>query len=511
LHDALPICTFGIRFSNLFAENNHVELNEVAGLPATSGGPFTLFGSIYILGGLCDYTLCENTVKNSKYGFRFYGNNQFPIISQNKIYDHEYGLSIFSNVSLGYHDGSGNQWLGAYSQWAAEKEGPISPTPSSPISVRFWVPESDVYPYLPSLSDISPNPDLEADPSRKWFRFNPTIPTAYCEPEENASNFTPAEIQLALGASDLIGAALWDARRQLLRKLLEHPELAPSGSIMATFLNQFQATSVGGFAQFDVAFKNARKFSESQQAVFNSQLLAVQQAQHQVAALLSNAGFNPLNLGTNANATDQWNTHTTNLAAAHKLLADARNARFEQLVQQLTALETTNNNLSATTEQEIAQKYVNAIRLQLSKGIPMTASQYQQVLGISNLPESEVGLAQLEATILLNPCDKLNLPGEAENREKQRRPESANPINEPEAFAVYPNPSAGQVQVEIKRPTNGLLKVLNAQGQVIAHIPFSEQQQLSVDLSNQKTGLYCLQFYDDHNKLLYTTKVVITR
>ncbi len=499
---------FGIRYGATYSENCHIDLNSVSGEETTSGpDQYNTFAGTLIHGGLSEVSLCNNSISNGKYGLRFFGNNDYPTISENKIYDHEIGLWINSPVELGYHDGSGNQWLGNYSTWAAQKEGLLSPSPTDPISVRFWVPESDMVPYLPPSSLLSPNPENEIDPMRKWFRFDLGTMIDYCTSEEPIMGLNGFETRIANGISTLTGANLWDARRNVYRKLLEHPEMITPGSPIAAFKEAFQNTSVASFAQFDAYFRSATRFPANEQEGHDNWLLSMRQKQIQSESLLATVNFD-MSLAT-PELVEQVKILNEQIALDYGGVLSAKASRSLQLTEHLNIVFSFNQNLNASNTYEEARKTLNAIKIEHLLGNPMLESQFQSLAEIAAQNEEEVGIAKSEAILQLGNCDVTSFV--PENRERQK-PINPSKIESFALFSIFPNPGADKFIVSVPNAINGMLRVSDLTGRTV-EIQYitNDQSEYTVDLASKPTGLYNFSLFHSSGKLLKTIKISVQR
>jgi hypothetical protein len=499
---------FGIRYGVTYSEDCHIDQNNVSGEETTSGtDPYNAFAGALIHGGLSEVSLCNNTLANGKYGIRFWGNNDYPSIAENKIYDHEIGLWINSTVELGYHDGRGNQWLGNYLNWAARKEGLLSPSPLLPITVRFWIPENNMMPFLPPSSMLSPNPDNENDPQRKWFRFTPDQPINYCSPQAQLVGLNSFENRIVNNASPLEGINLWDARRHVYRKLLEYPKLVIPGSPIAAFKEAFQNTSVAHFAQFDAYFRSATRFPAGEQEVHDNWLLDIRQKQKQSDSLLATINFN-LSLAT-SELVEQLIILNEQIALNFGNILVSKGERLLQVTERLNDALSFNQNLYASNTYEDSRKTLNAIKVGQLQGNTLSETQHQSLLDIADQYEEEAGIAKSEAINLLGLCAPNQfLP---ENQEREEEIYSGKP-GLSAVFSVFPNPGADYFVISAPKGINGLLKIFDHTGRPVQTQNISDNQaEFIVNLATSPVGLYCFSLFDSSGKLIKTLKVTLQR
>ncbi|WP_415326466.1 T9SS type A sorting domain-containing protein [Chryseobacterium sp. MMS23-Vi53] len=75
-------------------------------------------------------------------------------------------------------------------------------------------------------------------------------------------------------------------------------------------------------------------------------------------------------------------------------------------------------------------------------------------------------------------------------------------------FQLTPNPTKGQLNVVLNKGfENGSLQVLDLNGSVIYKTTFKNQKQLTIDLTEQKEGVYIVNILSDKNEI-YTEKII---
>jgi len=81
-------------------------------------------------------------------------------------------------------------------------------------------------------------------------------------------------------------------------------------------------------------------------------------------------------------------------------------------------------------------------------------------------------------------------------------------------LTAFPNPSKGQVTIEIPEAINGQLYVFDMQGrEVIQNIEINNRHEKQLDLTNLSSGSYTIEFIplDTSEKLIWTNKIVIVK
>jgi hypothetical protein len=69
-------------------------------------------------------------------------------------------------------------------------------------------------------------------------------------------------------------------------------------------------------------------------------------------------------------------------------------------------------------------------------------------------------------------------------------------------FLLYPNPSAGMVNIEFKEPGNNLIRVFDTKGNLVYEQQIENQQEL-LDLSNLPQGLYMIRVFNEEGASAY--------
>ena len=82
--------------------------------------------------------------------------------------------------------------------------------------------------------------------------------------------------------------------------------------------------------------------------------------------------------------------------------------------------------------------------------------------------------------------------------------------NEVKQFAVYPNPTSGNINIKNIDFSNKsmFVKVYNMLGNAIINNYKLETESANIDLSNYATGLYFIEIADENNKVIYQDKVI---
>lgn len=500
---------YGVNFSEVASVGNRIDANEIRGVATNDPAlPYSIDCCIHMASNTAQIDLCENMVDKARHGLHFQNGSDFGV-HENKMYDHEYGIRIEFGPEVGYQDARGNQWLGSYTEYAAYKKGPLSIFPEDPINVRFWVSEGTQLPFLPPGSMLFPNPDLEPLENRKWFNYESDLTLDYCDPSQPSAvpPLSPSEMRVAGGISTLSAADLWDARRHLYRKLLEQPNLAPTGSVSKAFMDSYVNTSVAAFAQLDYQFRQATQFATAPQADRDSWASDITARQASIKTLWATANDQPYTLSVTQK--NQLSGHWQQAATSFGSQRSADEARSQQLNTALNNAATYNTGLTAANTQEQARKTLNGIQISLALGNPLTQAQYASLLGIAEQSADGVGSAQREAAHLLSPCDRaIYAVHEAHEVGKPlTAPHAPQPVAQ---MRLAPNPSSGILQVNLPGGASGLIQVSDLSGRKVRTLTVQPNSRMVVlDLSDQPAGIYFLHLFGADGTWLGAGKAVI--
>ncbi len=500
---------FGILTFTSNAVNFSIRDNIVNGAldppPGDPNFPYNTEAAIFLRNAdNANAKLCNNATDNTLSGFHFFSG--MAEMRENKIFNHKHGVKISPyNIlpMLGLQDGRGNQWLGNYSKFAAIREGGFFPE-----NCRFWVPESDLLPFLPPSNLISPNPDLEPDANKKWFRYRPTLPTDYCSGEPIPLGINEFEMKVAEGLfTDLPAVKIWDVKRNLFRKLLEDPELLLGDSILLAFKSFYQGSLLDTFSQVDVAIRNATRLTTLHQASRDSTILSINEKENQIDTLLAAVTYDlrlasSTQLQSLANLELQISTYFSNRSALDQ-------ARDLLIITNLDAANVLNEALFPTNVQEQTRKDLNRLIIKKLRPIAGDTIDYQSALTIAAQPDTVVGAALQEAILLLSGCDQNEFLSQGvDSRETTSIPSQP---NLPEKFLkVSPNPSSGYFEVQLIKHIGGALNIVNTSGRLIKKIELSpEQHNVSVNLSGQPIGVYFLTLQSTEGDELETQRIII--
>jgi hypothetical protein len=451
--------------------------------------------------GIQGMDFCENTFDQSVHGFHFLSQNNINV-RNNHINNHSIGLEINTgDARIGKQIGHGNEWNldpNACVLYAA------SVSNGDPLFSEFVVPEGNVLPWLP------PNVKLFPDPSTLfWFYNDATAPLDYCEPMLSPLPrlLTPYEKEVVLGTSSLSGVALWDLTRDVYAKLLIFPALRPTGSPEETFFNSLNGSTLASLANVVQQIRNALIHTSTYESTLATYTTAIDLA-------FTNLGLfdASMNYTNTSNLTDAWFAQRDTLllqisvsVAAQAALVNVRNQQINTALQNVL---TYNAAIGTTLPYESARKTIQELRIRHLLGQPITQLLYQQALALAQQSVLIIGASANESVYFLAPCDQaLFVDMEEGHQQIGERADSGQSIV---GIQVAPNPTTGLTEIILPQNAGGLLTVYNISGKKVNTRSFSaETTQLSLDFSQNPTGLYWIVLSDQAGKLIGTAKVSV--
>jgi len=500
------ILTFTSNAVNISLIGNTVNGVEIASPPDPDYSK-TIHAAIYLRNANdANAYLCNNSVDHSFHGLHFA--RGMATVKESKIWNHTYGVWIEPyNLlpMLGLQYGRGNQWLGNYIQYAAKRDGG-----QFPEKCRFWVPESDVLPFLPPSSLVDPNPDLESDPDEKWFRFKPDLSLDYCPQAFIAENLNELEMEIAQGLlTDLPAAKIWDVKRNLYRKLLENPGLITRYSVLTNFKNANTGSLLESYANVDKAIRSATSFTLPEQESRDNIILILRHKVDQIKTILSSVNYD-ITTATSTQLQD-LESIVSLVSTTFANITALDQSRNSQISSQLDESDLLNEALQPTNVQEQNRKDLNRLIIKKLRTTPISESDYSLIQSIACQSEGTVGVAVQESVLLLSGCEQnefmLNEVGGGERGNKiQSIQTDAESVN----MEVSPNPSSGLFQIRLNDPISGNLRIVSAEGATIKHIELNtDQSEFSVNLSRFPVGVYFVVLQNTAGRVLQTLQIVV--
>jgi hypothetical protein len=191
--------------------------------------------------------------------------------------------------------------------------------------------------------------------------------------------------------------------------------------------------------------------------------------------------------------------------AAQAALVNVRNQQINTALQNVL---TYNAAIGTTLTYESARKTIQELLIRHLLGQPITQLLYQQALALAQQSVLNIGASANESVYFLAPCDQaLFVDMEEGHQQIGERADSGQSIV---GIQVAPNPTTGLTEIILPQNAGGLLTVYNISGKKVNTRSFSaETTQLSLDFSQNPTGLYWIVLSDQAGKLIGTAKVSV--
>jgi hypothetical protein len=446
---------------------------------------------------------CDNIVDFSYRGLHYKNDCGDVALRQNHMHNHTIGLDISGQTwndmpGIGKQSGRGNTWNILPNDCldkAIRHDVPLD-SMNMPILITslFRVPEFNAAPfrYMPNFFKISPDPTI-LGPNLSWFIQFPDS-TDYCLPglaPESPRQLMAYEKQLVDGLSPYTSTTLWDLKLRTNTKLLLHPELRPTGSPEAMYLNSLANTSISSFGQVIQTMVSSLAISAADQQLFDSYNTSIKQAAENLSTWDATIDTSYTN-----NLTESW--FAARLLLLQPLVANASNlsalvtTRNAQVATNLQNVLAYNSGISTSQAYETANKVLYDIWLHRLLQVPLTQAYYQQILALAQQNPASAGIAARSAANFVAPCDQYLFQyddGESAQRSPaQARDGQARGLA---AFQISPNPSSGLVEVSLSPSMATSFVVINTFGQKVHNIDFAAgTRTFSLDLSRLSSGLY---------------------
>ncbi len=313
---------------------------------------------------------------------------------------------------------------------------------------------------------------------------------------DGGGSLSSTEYGIATGAFNIgvFAAEGWTARRQLYRRLLADPTLAPQGSVYASFLGTEKNSTVGRFEAIKASIESVLTGDAGTRASLASQQTSMSTKMGEMRSIMDALSVQPNNAGLIAQR-DAKKAEMETLAiqsqALEQTMLSARTVAAAQLLG-------TNAAVSTTTNFEANQRTANRVYLELiaNNQTELTATQISDLTPIANQCPYSGGEGVYMARALLGNeaiYNDLALCGLAAPQ-PIARPNDEDKVVEP-SFRMYPNPANQYLVVELvdKSKGEGLLTLTNAFGvQVLAETIMEGTEAIPVDTGKIPAGTYFL-------------------
>ena len=503
----------GIVFENVNGQYNEIINNEVNS--NLFANPWNEEASswmkcAYHIDQSANLRICHNKGNHTYRLFHFSGSLNYCDFAKNTINEHYYGALCAQQpgsdlTNMGDQKWHENTWLttaSSYIKRSAEYRDNI--TGNLPFIFK-------VYPNTPTQNPPSPFPP-------NWFvTANQTPP----EDVENSSCVGGTFVASGLGGWDknviegtypyASAAQAWDMQRELLYKLLEHPDYRPAGSTASTWYNSLTSSSAWKYANFERLFYQAHQPTVAAQTALND-------AQKQCGDLMRE--YIRLDSLQNLNVTtDDPNLRQQQLSTAGQLVSakgDLYNKQGQVRTSTQTALANTQNTwttLPATSVWESNRKALYSYWLMKAQGTALTTSDYASIRSIANQCPQEGGMAIREIPLFL-PTTEANIYSREDYwvdcvEEVKPRREQAVAQLLTNTLMVLPNPADQQISLFLGQVSEATWTITDLNGRTWQRGQMTSGQPSAIfDTQSIPSGLYFCTVRT-HTGLVLTAKVII--
>lgn len=487
--------------------NHKVRNNLVEG----TTGNFPAFCGIHTSQGN-NVEYCYNTMNDVFNGMHF-GLNNAVEIRENRLNRHQKGLWISTSdpinfpTFIGVQTRRANEWLGAfgdYIQFTAHCDNCTNTAQS-----RFII-ETNTQPRFPFPALL--NPPISGSAS-DWFRTVAGDLDLCNHDTIKLGKEGSFEEMVKEGTSGLPASMEWDWKRQLILKQSFYPD-AEISDLEQMFYEGLVGSSAGAYAEIMKRVIEAQKMTPEQYQTIRGYRSVIQQKMKEWEELsIAYASDDPEN--PSQEYTDAVEALFPALTAAAQNEQDWELAREAELRTLLLEIREANDALAVTEGAGWmeAQKLLNKVTLNHLLKESVSETDYAALLEIAAGDAASVGMAKIEVLKWLYPWDAAPYEQASDHSEGMERSRPVvSTLTDGNIFQATPNPSTGIVQLSLPKDLkNARLQVLNASGRVVLERHLSSDISLSLDLSNQPTGLYSIVLRDIEKGTQRAVKVAIQR
>jgi hypothetical protein len=190
-----------------------------------------------------------NEMNNTNTGLHFSATCYNLEQTANAMEDHRVGYYLDGAGITGEQWYAGNQWLGTYSDWGALSDNPD--TDPSAYHDHDNFPSTDCWP-----STVSPNDDWFETTQTQGTCGGPQFTECIIIPEPEVELASYLDTLIARGElefKDFPASRQWQTERYLYRTLAQFPDLRQSNSLMDSFWNEMQSSSVRTYHELSEA------------------------------------------------------------------------------------------------------------------------------------------------------------------------------------------------------------------------------------------------------------------
>ena len=481
--------------------DNKIKENKVLGTLA--GFDYGMCALHFIKSG--PWEICDNQSNFTLRGFHFFENC---------------APSIFGGNIMGTHRQSVASMTGQTAALLMEPQSAIGPQfcRHNRFTLADYMPDraawhkGNVTDFANSRFDYNPSGVQETPvpvfPLSNWFFINTAPPTCadivgpfQCGRNNTEDNNILSEPELALVEQNQsyeppANVRAWEARYELLAKLLRYPELKVAYPAADIFFGQHISTSAGQFIQWEEQMNQAMLIEPGQ-------LEALQQNRNQVTGLTQELDLLDGSLTTEeeiANAgPDFFAIRAVLLGQIGSLTAEeqALLAAIEEMrVEALNAVIETLTALPQNTPYEQDQVFLNGLAVKKARQEAFSEEEYAALRIIATQCPDVAGSTRNQAINYLPVGDPANTIWERGNAPGCLEEPGAPPIREdarPVGLALWPNPTISTLFVNFSSPFSGHVQVFALTGgSVLWSANVEAENRTSVPTQQLVPGVYML-------------------
>ncbi|MCC7506288.1 MAG: T9SS type A sorting domain-containing protein [Saprospiraceae bacterium] len=485
--------SFGILAKDLTGTAHFVNNNQIAS--KLSGNNSFLHSAIQARNLLGGTLICDNTLDNTHKGLEGISGLPLTQLKTNDIGNAAYGLYCAAGTNMMNQWNHENIWTGNYNLWGAFYNG-------TPGFFFYYDPNNSI------PNDVPPS----LSPSY-WFQTNIYGSNSNCDlilPAITERERTFIEGTAVIDTS----AGNWDARRELLYKLLRYPALCTEDPDAAAYLDEQIQLGAGPilFARAEWLFDKAFALSGTHQALCDQlmpdyrfwadSLLALDYAQAADTATYDAA------------IAQQRAVVFGQIAAVCDSLDGVRaNARADADAQLLPTLTYAQNLPQGKMyEANLRNLLCIGIRQAYAGDTVLNSGDYQTLRSIAGQCPAIGGISVRRAPLHLPHEEDVTYAANnwTDGCGAYQRAAPAGPAPA-DAIAVFPNPASQQITITCAEPRDNNWQIRDLRGRLRAEGQFDrESGALQLPLTDWPAGLYVLSVYE-HDGRVTTIRFAVIR
>lgn len=439
-----------------------------------------------------NWTICNNTLNHSLKGLWFRGDCDPATVKGNNILAHDRGLLIENDggspgaidVQL-RHSNSWSTVASDYTQFAAQ-------CTSNPNFSQFIVENNSLEKFPTDIAPVD-----------GWFVVE----------AGSVSSCSVAGLGAALSGLDkkLIADVptspeSWSSKKQLVYKLLQYPELRPTGTDAATFFTNQLETVPGKLAQVDYRLQVATQMPL--------------EAQEDLDLLQTRR------LAFMDEVVDLENTWTADSLEYSPALITAKRSLFDSIevlrlatkaieaqvwqerLLRLDTVESYNQGIPTTAGTfEHYQKQLNQLRIKLARGLELTEADFDTALAIATATYGTGDPTEMLSNSFLPPCDVVNTFRSSGSGLGKQAPEQSEAIGID--YTLTPNPAKELVELQFTAPYTGMVEILDMAGRTVIWQAVNGASVARLNTAPLRAGVYFVSLKGGGKAQLPVRKLVI--